>query len=183
MIKRYRVVRLLVICCLIMNICSYSIMAQDIVINGGVVNHTVYGNGTGPYGNKPLTPNPSNNTVTITNVRVLDCVFGGMSEKGIVEGNKVEMRGGAIYRIAYGGWGDGDVIKNRLKILDGTIGGDAYGGSSFNNGRVERNVLEMTGRTIGGDAYGGWVWGNGEAIENTLVITKGDIGGVAYGGR
>jgi hypothetical protein len=212
MIKKYRVVKLLLISCLIMNISSYSIMAQDIVINGGVVNHVVYGNGALPDGNAPTAKDPSNNSVTIQGGAVVNgTAVGGTDESGChnvvnnrlnissgtivgyafagssylqkVEGNILEIRGGTIKGEASGGHGHMDaMIKNRLNISGGAIVGNAFGGRSWNKGKVQENILEMTGGTIAGDVYGGYS-SSGDAIKNRLSISSGTIVGEAYGGR
>jgi hypothetical protein len=188
-------------------------MAQEIVINGGVVNHAVYGNGTDPDGTPILTGYPvvkyiSNNIVTIqggaevkndvfgamsvgygevisnkvtiTNGNIAGEAYGGKSNKGIVQGNILEMTGGIINNDAFGGYGDTNALTNKLTITNGNIVGKAYGGKS-NKGIVLNNILEMTGGTINKDAFGGY--GDGDAISNTLNVSSGTIKGNVMGGK
>ncbi|MDR1244165.1 MAG: hypothetical protein LBJ79_03170, partial [Endomicrobium sp.] len=138
-IKRYRVVRVLVILCLIIEICSYAIVAaQEIRING-VVDHEVYGNGGGEDGSLPVDAaiEPSNNRVDIegaagvsygdvvggrdrgpgedvvSNRVVIDIAAGWWGGEGEGEG----IIGGDVC----GGRAQGDAIRNKVTIKDGTI--------------------------------------------------------------
>ncbi|MDR1243674.1 MAG: hypothetical protein LBJ79_00575, partial [Endomicrobium sp.] len=199
MIKKCRVVGL-VLSCLILEICSYAIVAaQEIRING-VVGHDIYGNGAA--GNPPADRESSNNSVDIegaAGVNVRGDVAGGRNQRDVVSNNRVVIdiaawRGvvgaGIIEGDVYGGWNPsvrarGNAISNRITIRNGTISGGqgAYGGRS-EGGIARRNEMEMEGGTIQlGGAYGARSYG--DAISNKLKITGGTINGGqgAYGGR
>ncbi|MDR2066588.1 MAG: autotransporter outer membrane beta-barrel domain-containing protein, partial [Endomicrobium sp.] len=196
-LNKYKI-KILVIFCLILKICSYSIMAQDIVIRDRVVNHDVYGNGTlATDGNEPLPVAPSNNSVIIQGRAGVSVgvVAGGADRAGdsedVVSNTVVIDIGGVgegdIAGEVYGGRGFGigsNVISNRLRITRGNINGPGGSCGGFSGvGGARDNTMEVTGGTIGGDAYGGW--GLGEAINNRLTITNGNINGGdgSFGGR
>jgi hypothetical protein len=198
MVKKYRILKLLLIFCLIFERANYSVVAaQNIIINNTVVNHAVYGNGRDPDGGGGLGEDPINNTVTIQNRSgVIGEVAGSADRVGLqepVERNSLTIDinagggvgEGIITGAAYGGYSLGinsDAMDNDLSILNGTINGaGAYGGYS-QRGRAESNSLVLSGGIIAHDAYGGR--GQGDAVSNALRISLGNINGAngAYGG-
>ncbi|MDR0617388.1 MAG: hypothetical protein LBG23_01210, partial [Endomicrobium sp.] len=152
----------------------------NIVADGGGAG-TITGDVYGGWGDLDVI----NNKLKITggNIGGAEGAYGGSSVKGKAEENILEIRGGAISADVYGGVGDLDVIKNKLKITGGNIGGalGAYGGYSV-KGKAEENILEMEGGAISADVYGGW--SALAVIKNKLKITAGNIKGKrgAYGG-
>jgi hypothetical protein len=187
MINKYRI-KLLVIICVNLMISSYSIvMAQDIVIDSGMINHEVVGNG-----DPSLLLDPQNNKVVLSGIV-------GVSTGGVAGAKSTMMNTctasntvtidirsegfsggkGQIVGMVAGGYAIASVINNRLSMVSGNITEEAYGGYS-DAGSAQDNVLEMRGGTINEHAYGGF--GDKEAINNTLKISGGNINEDAYGG-
>ena len=124
-------------------------------------------------------------TVTITDGTVNDNICGGCSAMNAATGNTVKISGGIAGWNVCGGYSDmGAATGNTVKISgDGKVGGDVYGGLSWNgSGEVSGNTVTITGGKVGTEdssssVYGGCSNGSGEVSNNTVTISGGEVTG------
>mgnify|MGYP007069842998 CR=1 FL=1 len=193
-----------------------SVQPENASENSVTVNETNYDvNGTttaseGDYdivyggGSERNTGDANSNTVTI-NGGNFNGVFGGMSTRGSVFGNRIVVNGGTISGgvaggvvfIPYSGTGVlGNVYGNLVVINGGTIGfvsgGEiAYANPSgestpdftqYSSGSVYDNTTEVHGGKITDGISGGSAL-TGSAFGNKIIITGGTISGSIIGGE
>ena len=157
--------------------------------NDSVVNGSVYGGNLGSGDG-----NAENNEVNISSgskVKKLDpegspyagAVFGGIvNDSGNAENNRVNILESTVEGDVYGGSSaSGNAVNNRVNISDSTIGNNVYGGYVKVSGNANSNIVNISG---GGptNIYGGFVSGSGNAENNRVNIAGGTIGNNVYGG-
>jgi len=170
--------------------------ANEVTISGGTVGRFtyVYG-GRSEQGAAGGTAAKDGNKVTITGGTV-GTVQGGYS-RGDASHNSVEIDGGTVQGIAYGGQStQGNALNNTVTVKEGTAGG-VFGGYTYLTGKkAAGNKVTIAGGTVNGNVYGGWVEDTNEngdsvsgspnpasATENTMEIRGGKVNGSVYGGR
>ena len=155
------------------------------------------------------------NTVTITGGTIgtdstIGVAYGGSSNSGAANNNKVEISGlTTIKSNVIGGLG-ATSTGNTVEINGGTVNGTAYGGYAYTGGDVTNNTITMRGSTTnvnvirGGEAISGSATGNiikveggsttyatgghvynngtGDAISNQVNVSGGTVGGITGGG-
>ena len=159
-----------------------------VAINGGTVEHSVYGGGnqaayTAPAGSENYP------TITVVNGTILENVFGGglgltatvTGNPQVTIGDNVEGHAVAIKQSVYGGGEEAQVAGNTVVTLNsGTIGtpkdGETvYGGATYGNiyggglgrtdnavaGMVQKNTnINIVGGTVLHNIYGGGAYGS-----------------------
>ncbi|MDR3124375.1 MAG: hypothetical protein LBU10_00620, partial [Endomicrobium sp.] len=197
MVNKNRI-KLLLILCLSLNISSYFLMAQDIVIRDTVVNHYVFGNGdAGDNGNgtfDTIVLASQNNSVTILGIAGVGIIAGAIDRPEITEDVRsnslvidistsvTDLRCGTTADVCGGiGRNSGsNAIENILRINNGDIQRDAFGGISL-LGEAKNNKVIISGGVLRGD-IGGGATQDSNANENKVIISGGEILGNIYGG-
>ena len=158
-------------------------MADELVGNGDngwhiVINSDYKGDVYGNYD----TINPTTGAVTghveMTGGRVNQIVYGGYSDLRAVTGSTVTITGGTVNDNICGGCSDkGAATGNTVKISGGIAGSKVCGGYSDKGAATGNTVTITGGGKVGGDVYGGQSWdGSGEVSGNTVTITGGIVG-------
>lgn len=124
-------------------------------------------------------------TLIIKDGNTFDNAYGGRSDGGSADGNKINISAGTINRMVYGGLSkgpNGSASNNEVIVSDGEIEWNVYGGfSSKGNGSASNNTVIVSGGEIKRTVWGGYS-NNGRAANNTVIISGGIIGGNVYGG-
>lgn len=124
-------------------------------------------------------------TLTIKDGNTFDNAYGGRSDGGSADGNKINISAGTINRMVYGGLSkgpNGSASNNEVIVSDGEIEWNVYGGfSSKGNGSASNNTVIVSGGEIKRTVWGGYS-NDGRAANNTVIISGGIIGGNVYGG-
>ena len=134
-----------------------------------------------------VNPGASNNSVTVNFTSggpIPDPynVLAGLSENGVVYGNRVTISGGTVDGNVYGGRSSsGNATDNRVTI-SGTaqIDQDVSGGYSISGSAYGNRVIISTG-TVSGFVSGGYS-NSGSAYGNTVTISGGTVTDSVYGG-
>ena len=145
-------------------------------INGGTVNHSVYGGGN----QAAYTPTESTSNypaVNINNGTVMENVFGGgLGLTATATSNPhVTMAGGDVKKSVYGGGSEAGVTGNTYIVVNsGTIGTTGEGGATYGN---------VYGGGFGNteNATAGLVSGNTNITVNGGTVLHNIYGGGAYG--
>ncbi|MCL2347630.1 MAG: autotransporter outer membrane beta-barrel domain-containing protein [Planctomycetaceae bacterium] len=177
------------------NVTANSVINNNVVINGGMLNGVCYGGWT-RYGDA------DNNKVTMTGGDVGQNLYGGYSYSGNAVNNAVTMGGGrALGGISGGVSNSGIAMGNCVRINgDADVHGDVIGGAVYNtptpmlmllNGNGEEisvnvndaagNCVNINGGTVKGNIYGGWS-NYGNSIGNSVTISGGSVQGNIFGG-
>ncbi|MBF0983623.1 MAG: hypothetical protein HXK63_00530, partial [Campylobacter sp.] len=154
--------------CLLLPVCSFS--GETRIYDGDASmlrNIGNYGNSFGPQN----LDNVSENQIFVTTGDI-GSVFGAYGEKkgSAVQNNSVEILNGNIANVFGGSAREGDVSKNKVSILRGSVRGDTVGGYSYLNNANE-NIVKIKS-TLGvqlGNVYGGRS-GKGDASGNKIEI-------------
>ena len=123
------------------------------------------------------------NHAILSEGRVTGNLTGGSATNGEVSDNTVEINGGRVDFLTYGGvtGGTGTAKNNKVTLTNGTVHSDIYGGVAA-SGNAEGNIVNIKGgSTTNHDVYGGFST-NGDATGNTVTITGGSVRNVD-GGR
>lgn len=143
-----------------------------------------YGNSFGPQN----LDNISENQIFVTTGDI-GSVFGAYGEKkgSAVQNNSVEILNGNIANVFGGSAREGDVSKNKVSILRGSVRGDTVGGYSYLNNANE-NIVKIKstlgvqlGNVYGGRSGKGDASGNKIEIDGEKTVVNKDIRG-GYGG-
>ena len=149
-------------------------------LNGGTVEHTVYGGG-----NLAAYNGTGGVSVTMTGGTVTDDVFGGgLGTTAVVNGGtSVTLNGGTVERDVYGGGSEGNVTGAVTVALNGgSVGSDAYGGgalaqtnTAYASGSAPANTyitnVTLAGATVTRNVYGG---GLGQLAAAAVLYTAED---------
>lgn len=143
-----------------------------------------YGNSFGPQNLDSV----SENQIFVTTGDI-GSVFGAYGEKkgSAVQNNSVEILNGNIANVFGGSAREGDVSKNKVSILRGSVRGDTVGGYSYLNNANE-NIVKIKstlgvqlGNVYGGRSGKGDASGNKIEIDGEKTVVNKDIRG-GYGG-
>ena len=142
--------------------------------------HHMTGGATNIVGGKA-----TGNHAILSEGRVTGNLTGGSATNGEVSGNTVEINGGRVDFVTYGGvtGGVGTAKDNTVTLTGGTVYSDIFGGVAA-SGNAEGNIVNINGGSVGTyNVYGGWTT-SGNATGNTVTI-KGNGGTVQNitGGR
>lgn len=152
---------------------------NDISVTGG----TVAGHAYGGYSETAGT-DISGNSLTISGGTVSSNAFGGASNfSGNVYSNSVTISNSRVLQTVYGGFGlAGDVFSNSVTLNSGGRGRDVYGGSTM-SGNAYSNTVTIDGGTANWNVFGGYSMMNGDAYLNTVTIINGSVGRVVRSGH
>ncbi len=171
--------------CLLLPVCSFS--GETRIYDGDASmlrNIGNYGNSFGPQN----LDNVSENQIFVTTGDI-GSVFGAYGEKkgSAVQNNSVEILNGNIANVFGGSAREGDVSKNKVSILRGSVRGDTVGGYSYLNNANE-NIVKIKstlgvqlGNVYGGRSGKGDASGNKIEIDGEKTVVNKDIRG-GYGG-
>lgn len=125
-------------------------------------------------------PGFSGNQVNISGGTIGGLVFGGLNQSDPVFNNQVNVTGGTVVERLYGGWSYyGQVYGNSVTISGGQLGLEVFGGYAEDS-QVYDNTLTISGGNLkyayGGSANVGMVTGN------TVFISGGTVENELYGG-
>ena len=123
------------------------------------------------------------NHAILSEGRVTGNLTGGSATNGEVSGNTVEINGGRVDFLTYGGvtGGTGTAKNNKVTLTNGTVNSDIYGGVAA-SGNAEGNIVNIKGGSAANhDVYGGFST-NGDATGNTVTVTAGSVRNID-GGR
>ncbi len=145
--------------------------------------HHMTGGATNIVGGKA-----TGNHAILSEGRVTGNLTGGSATNGEVSDNTVEINGGRVDFLTYGGvtGGTGTAKNNKVTLTNGTVHSDIYGGVAA-SGNAEGNIVNIKGGSAANhDVYGGFST-NGDATGNTVTITGGSVrnvdGGRSLGGN
>lgn len=147
-----------------------SASSNTVTMRGGQVDNDVFGSKS--FGDA------TGNTVTISGGTVANSVYGGFSSMGNASGNVVHISGGNINsggqsnKNITGGYGEGEVTRNKVLIEGGTVNGRIVGGIST-GGNATNNTVSIWGApAFGNDAIliGGKASSGDARTGNTLDI-------------
>ena len=172
---------------------------NTVTIKGGTFGGNVYGG----YALKSGAV-ATDNTVTISGGKFIVAnknIYGGYSQSGNVNKNKVAISGGTFaggniyggYTWAYADAGTegGNASNNNVIISDGTFGNagnkvSIYGGctkAGAGDGDASDNIVTISGGSFEGNIEGGSADGGGNATGNTVTVSGGSFTGEIYGGK
>ena len=108
-------------------------------------------------------------------------IYGGYSNTGTANENKITIEGGTFERKIYGGYSSYSASDNLITINGGTIKDRIYGGYS-STGNADSNIVIINGGTIEKEIYGAYSNDSGIGIGNKVIINNGTFAPV-YGSR
>ena len=140
--------------------------------------HHMTGGATNIVGGKA-----TGNHAILSEGRVTGNLTGGSATNGEVSGNTVEINGGIVDFVTYGGvtGGVGTAKDNTVTLTGGIVNSDIYGGVADSGAATGNKVYIKGGSATNHDVYGGFST-NGDATGNTVTVTAGSVRNID-GGR
>ena len=122
------------------------------------------------------------NHAILSEGRVTGNLTGGSATNGEVSGNTVEINGGRVDFVTYGGvtGGTGTAKNNKVTLTNGTVHSDIYGGAASSGAATGNKVNIKGGSAANHDVYGGFST-NGNATGNIVTVTGGSVRNVVGG--
>ena len=160
-----------------------SVQNNTVVVDGGVVQYSVYGGKTEGKGDV------TDNYVEVNGGTVESHIYcGDANGNGKVSNNKVIIQKESTIGHIYSGFasGDGEVTNNQIEINNSTVTGNIEAGFSAGTGKVSGNMITMKKGISKNVIIGGSSYGSGLVTDNTVKLNESQAftihGGIAGSG-